>query len=354
MLGPAQHAVPREGGYVSLNYIRPLFDHLEQRGLPLAPVLEAIGLAPEQLLDVELYIDDLAAGRGFAMAEALTGDPALGLHLGQQMRPAHLGAFGHLLMSCTNAEELFRLHMRYAALIGDSFRPQYTFRPDEVEMQLVQRTDTVPPPRQVLEYCLAGSLSLMRWLAGPGLTPVLAELPYAEPVDWQEQREWFGCPVRFGAPRAMAVFGRDVLEMSFRNAYPGLRALLQAELDRRLPPSAAQADGWLHGVHHHLARLLPHGTPTLEALATQLGMQARSLQRAFSQRQTSFREALDEVRRQLAEQHVADSQLSLMEVSLLLGFAEQSVFQRAFRRWHGCTPGDYRRRRQAGRVATIN
>jgi len=87
---------------------------------------------------------------------------------------------------------------------------------------------------------------------------------------------------------------------------------------------------------------LSEGVPTVTDIASQLGMSGRTLQRRLSDKGASFQSLVDLARRELAEQLLKDTDYSLAEVAFLTGFAEQSGFTRAFKRWAGQTPRSYR------------
>jgi AraC-like DNA-binding protein len=99
-----------------------------------------------------------------------------------------------------------------------------------------------------------------------------------------------------------------------------------------------------HQARQVLCRLLPQGEPKREAVAQALHVSQRTLQRRLQDEGTSFQRLLDDTRRELAEQYLAQPNLTLLEAAYLLGFADPSNFFRAFRRWFGLTPGEYRAR----------
>ncbi|MCY1560941.1 HTH-type transcriptional regulator VirS [compost metagenome] len=99
-----------------------------------------------------------------------------------------------------------------------------------------------------------------------------------------------------------------------------------------------------HLARQVLCRLLPQGEPKREAVAQALHLSQRTLQRRLQEEATSFQHLLDDTRRELAEQYLAQPNLTLLEVAYLLGFADPSNFFRAFRRWFDITPGEYRAR----------
>lgn len=340
----AQRGIPHEGKYISLNYVRVLLDHMRERQIDVAPMMRAMGLSDTDLLDPDVYIDPALLPMAFEAAEALSGDGHIGLHAGQTMKSAHLGALGHLLLSCTCTQELFDLHTRYSALIGNTTRCEYLDYGHETVM-MVHHRHPVVAGRQFTEFNLAGWLTLARWLAGEHFIPTLVELNFAQPADNSGFAAFARCPVQYEAPQVRVHFDRHIFSARFAHAVAGLRSLLEAELDRRLPPVSDDVPPVLHDIHQRLGRMLPKGSPSLTALAQDMKLSARRLQRMLDAHQTSFRALTDAVRQRLALAYVADRKLSLVEVSVMVGYTEQSTFQRAFKRWTGYTPGEYRAQR---------
>ncbi|MGE8383563.1 MAG: helix-turn-helix transcriptional regulator, partial [Pseudomonas putida] len=99
-----------------------------------------------------------------------------------------------------------------------------------------------------------------------------------------------------------------------------------------------------HRVRQVLCRILPQGEPKRETLAQALHLSQRTLQRRLQEEGTSFQTLLDDTRRELAEQYLAQPGMTLLETAYLLGFADPSNFYRAFRRWFDATPSEYRAR----------
>ena len=89
---------------------------------------------------------------------------------------------------------------------------------------------------------------------------------------------------------------------------------------------------------------LPAGRVSEAAVARELNLSQRSLQRRLREQGTSFNELLDGIRHELSGQYVTDSSRSFTEIAFLLGFSEPSNFARAFKRWHGVAPGAFRAR----------
>jgi AraC-like DNA-binding protein len=104
-----------------------------------------------------------------------------------------------------------------------------------------------------------------------------------------------------------------------------------------------QADGLMVSVRRAIGETMRHGEPTLGQVAARLALGARTLQRRLKQENLAFKGLIDDTRRQFALRYLRDPANTLSEVSYLLGFSEVSAFNRAFRRWTGSTPSEYRR-----------
>jgi AraC-like DNA-binding protein len=127
-----------------------------------------------------------------------------------------------------------------------------------------------------------------------------------------------------------------------READPWLRALVEQRaraLLEQLGPGTAFAARVAVAVGYAIQR----GSVGLEVVARELAIGSRTLQRRLATEGRTFRAVVDDARRELAQQYLADRGQSVADVALLLGFSEQAAFHRAFVRWTGITPGQFRR-----------
>jgi AraC-like DNA-binding protein len=325
-------------------FCRMLTDHLAARGHDLAPVLAEMGVTAEALADVDGRIPRRAFLRAFEQAAALTGDPDLGLHVGESVRPAHFGVLGYLMMACESMRQAAECHRRWHALIADGERVEYR-REGDVSLQRAYFPEGEPEPPAVAVACAAAStVAFVRWLTGPEDGLLRVELPYPEPADRREHDRVFRCELVFDAPRIQYTRDAHLVRRPLSQADAALRRQME-ERAERLAAAREHVDALVRDVRGLVARLLSEGLPDLEHAAKLLELSPRVLTRRLAEQDTSYSKIVDETRHQLALGYIADASLSLLDIAYLLGFSEQSAFQRAFKRWTDLTPGEFRRRR---------
>ena len=332
--------------HVTMGYLHCLFDYLRDEGYALTPVLDALGLAESDIADRDRLLPSTALDLAFESAAALTGDPLLGFRAGTRMHSSYLGIVGFLTLCCENPRDLLHLHSRYGQLVGNGNRPEYEITDDALFMHLRFPEGRPPYPRHVTDFSLTAWLTIARWLGGPELSPHWLETPYAEDADYHPMRDFLRCDIRFNSPAIRVSLPRRFLDKALLHGDTSLRPALEAEVRRRmqlLQSRQQQMDPLLARIRQMVADRLMLGAPELRTVAEAAGESVRSLQRQLELRETNYKQLVDEVRREMAGQHLRDANLSLVDVALMLGFSDQSTFQRAFKRWFGVSPGEYRR-----------
>jgi len=196
--------------------------------------------------------------------------------------------------------------------------------------------------RQLSEETLAGWVSFGRWISGLDIAPTEVRFQHSAPADTSEHARIFRCPVQFDQPDNALVFPRRLLAAPLSQADAQVRGMLDAYADRLLA-ELNQGHGVLDRARLELARQLPEQGPDLEAIAAALALTPRTLQRRLREGGLSFSQLVDETRQQLALHYLRDPALELAEIAFLVGFSEAGSLARAFRRWTGTSPGEYRR-----------
>ena len=189
---------------------------------------------------------------------------------------------------------------------------------------------------------LATVTTLCRNIASPEFNPTAIEFQHDEPDDISEHQRLVRCPIKFGASLNKLSVASTNLSLPIAKADAGLCALLDRhaeELLAKFPPR----DSLVDRVRSIIASEFRGGDPSLEHVADQLGLTPRTLQRKLQELGASHNELLEQMRRQLAMQYLREREMAICEVAYLLGFSESSSFHRAFKRWTGLTPKEFRK-----------
>jgi AraC-like DNA-binding protein len=262
-------------------------------------------------------------------------DPLLGLHLGQAIRPAHLGALGYLLQACENLGAVLIRIQRYHRLLNDINPIEY--RIDGKRLELCWGIEHGKPGALFDEGGVTAFVELGRRLCEQMAPMQAVDFVNPPPSNPQPFHAYFGCTVRWGQPLTRLVMPLSVLKAPLSRADPVLLRLMEAQADKALSdlPDMGDLADLTRRVVINLAR---DGVPDLEHVATALKLSPRVFYRRLAKAGLSFRDLRESALRQIAESHLLDSRLSVAEVGQLLGYAEPSAFSRAFRRWTGYSP----------------
>jgi AraC-like DNA-binding protein len=237
-------------------------------------------------------------------------------------------------------------HRRWHELIADEERVEYRREGDRSIHTAYFPARMPDPPACAIACAAASTVVFVRWLTGPDDGLVRVELPYpspAEPASRAEHDRLFRCEVVYGAPHL--VYWRDIAVVN--RPLPQDDPMLRRQMEERAERLAAARDAdhaIIRDVRAVVARGLSEGLPDLDGTAKLLELSPRVLARRLADHGTSYSKIVDDARHQLSLGYIQDPSLSLLDIAYLLGFSEQSAFQRAFKRWTGLSPGEYRRK----------
>ncbi|MES1937582.1 AraC family transcriptional regulator [Salinisphaera hydrothermalis] len=329
-----------EQRHVAVSMIRSLMYFLERQGLDAAALARRVHLAPDTLADRDRQVASPQYAALMQVGIEATGDPLLGLRFGMAVEPDRWGMLGVLLTHCVDVSEAIRFQLRFQALVSTVGEAALIRGDDTLALRWTTPPATAPA---LTEEALAAYVAFGRWATGQATTtPTRVHFRHSPQAEHERYETFFRCPVAFEQPHDELQIAPAVLAMPLRNPDDDLKQWLAARAER------LRQDNHDHEprtrLAEWLARQLPFGVPTLDDAAAALALSPRSLQRELDQAGTHFKDCLADVRQQLADHYLRDPSLSIGDIGVLLGFSEQSAFQRAFKRWHGITPRAYRRR----------
>lgn len=311
-----------------------------QLGLTRETLLREARLDERQVQDPDSRIPLAAVARLWRSLTKHVPDPAIGLRLGADARVREFGLVGYTMAFSNTVGSALRRLGHYSRIVSDAL--VVTLETEGEATWL--RIDVQPALRAfrlAADARLAAVLSACREIAAAPIAPLMVQLPYRRPPDVKDYETFFAAPLEFGALATAFLLRNDDLARPVVVADPTLTGYLD-----RLAEQALAALGSERTVRDRVRRVLwselTEAVPSLDRVASTLGVSARTLQRQLREEGTSFVGALTELRKEMAPALLRDGRLAVSEVAFLLGYEDPSAFQRTFRRWFGRSPRAFR------------
>ena len=243
-------------------------------------------------------------------------------------------------MASGSLREVFERIVRYHQVVSDALTLELSRDGERYRFRLLQLPDSPAPAFEAIDAFAAIYVRTCRNRLGREYAPLAVYLRRPEPADPKPWHTVFRAPVFFGAEEDRLEFAAQDFDSHLDDANPELAEHNETVLKRTL--AQLQPLTWERKVRRVIEAQLPDGEPSAERVAQALHLSLRSLQRHLADEGCRFDALLNECRENLALLHLRDPQCSLAEISHLLGFADTSSFNRAFKRWTGMTPGQFR------------
>ncbi|MCO6055987.1 AraC family transcriptional regulator [Pseudomonas sp. MOB-449] len=328
------------------SWTRALRKQLDALGLDSAALCRQAQLDPALMDDPNARYPLSATTRLWQLAVEASGDPALGLKISTYVSPTTFHALGYALVASASLREVFERIVRYHQVVSDALELELSREGERYLFRLRVREDGFEPAAEAVDAFAAIYVRTCRNRIGRDYAPLAVHLRRAEPVDPQPWHAVFRAPLVFGAAEDVLEFAVEDFERPLDDANPELAEHNEAVLKRTL--EQLQQPTWSRKVRACLEAQLPNGEPSAERIAQSLHLSLRSLQRHLADEGCSYEQLLGDTRQALALAHMRDPRCSISEIAYLLGFADTSSFSRAFKRWTGQSPSQYRENLTAG------
>lgn len=312
------------------------------RGVTARSLYEAVNLSPAVLDDPDYRIPFAQLVSLYEKAAALTGDDAFGLHVGENVDPKAFDVLGYSVINSPTLGEALDRVVRYNFIWTNG--SCFAVETDRAMTRIVYTylDDSITERRHDAEMTFAAIAVLGRLVTNSDLSPSGVTFQHGRPRETAEHARIFRCPVEFNTSANEFFLNSSALSLPIVKADPGLCVVLDRHAEE-LVAKYPREDTLIDRVRTMIKAQLSGGDAALDRLANQLGMSGRTLQRKLREHGTSHQELLDQMRRDLAMRYLREPEMAICEVAYLLGFSESSAFHRAFKRWTGATPNEFRR-----------
>lgn len=308
-------------------------------------LIDRFGLSPNVERETEAMLPLSTLYAFYDEAERASGDLFIGLHVASSLRRGAYGLVEFLCRSAGSLREALDRIVRYVALLNDV--AQVRIDGSETEVRIEHRIAGRPlcVGRHGNEFFVASLVLQARALSGFPVVPSRAWLAHPRPADVSELAETLGLSpsaIEFGAGANGLTVSAAVLDLPVLSADDALHGLLQQQAEQSLAQRGSAPSRFVGQIAEIVRQELSEGAPTVERTARRLRMSPRTLQRRLADSGTGYQQVVDTVREELARVWIADPSLGVGEIAFRLGYADESAFLRAFKRWTGTTPAKMR------------
>ncbi|WP_449287012.1 AraC family transcriptional regulator ligand-binding domain-containing protein [Marinobacter sp. PE14] len=313
-------------------------------GVETRDLIRGLGLAvdgpidPAQMVSSSEYYDFFAA-----LVDRDPNGLSLPLKIGASMRSDEYGAFGLAWKSAPTLRGSFTRAERYGHVLGSAETYSLEETTQGFLFNLEKAGDGCPGMLLSNEASMSAVYTISKEASSSNFVPLAIHFKHAPRGDARVYETHFGCPVHFETGRDAVLVSKESIDTPNKLGDESIALFLDQHLEQQLNSLKGDID-LQQQVRRAVANVLSEGVPKLSRIASELNMGARTLQRRLSEQGYSFQNVVDMAQKDLAQRLLRETDYSLAEVAFLTGFAEQSGFTRAFKRWAGQTPRSYRLR----------
>lgn len=318
------------------SYLRQIAEQIGSMGGDVGDWLARSGLRAEQLDDGELAVSFPVFRQLVLDSVALTGEPAMGLLVGDRLREHTHGILGYAAMNSGTLRQAVELLERFFMLRTTMISIDVEQQGDDFRVRLHERIPLGDIARPVLEAALLAFKNVLDFIARGSYQCRGVAFRFAASADAALARELFRCEVRYGQDWTGMVLPSSAIDVPLRVGDPATFGHAVQICQRELDKLAAQVS-----LSARVQRLMLEqrtSFPSLQLTARLLCMTPRTLHRRLLEEGSSYKQILEQVRRMLALEYLRAGQLSVQEISYALGYTDVANFRRAFKRWESVPP----------------
>tara|TARA_B110000196_G_scaffold320285_1_gene341635 strand:- start:180 stop:1205 length:1026 start_codon:yes stop_codon:yes gene_type:complete len=329
---------------VSIHYLNIINNALERMGFQSPEIHALTGQYSEQ----EYYFNRVPLAtlkEAWQSAETITNDPIIGLHVGEKIHPHDYGLLGQIMMNCNNLEEALEKILSIEFIINNIFVSEVIIKDDLAINRIHSQQYEAESIRHIIEQDISALINIglfvMNKEYGEHNRPIEIHFRHKPAADVAEYERILKTKVLFEQENNQAIFPLAILEAPIYNPNPQIAKLLNIELQKLLHEVENQ-DTLTLRLWRYLQTQKSNFTTDIESIAQQFNITTRTLQRRLQQEGTSFQDEIKYFRTQQAKQLLNNKQLTICEIAFQMGFNDNSAFHKAFKRWTGLTPKEFR------------
>jgi AraC-like DNA-binding protein len=333
MTSPIQHSI-------LATFILPIAQALRLRGLEAMEIIESAGIDPSGVINSDRRISVDSMQKLMQTCIELSEDEAFGLFAAEQMQPQVLHGLGLAWLASDTVYDGLKRTVRFGQLMSTGVTIRLEEAGEFVHLIIDRNIAPESYAHASGDFAVGMILRMCRLALGEFIAPVKVELERPAPANPEPFEYFLCCPVAFGCETTQITFYLPDIQEPLATGDPGLARVNDAQTQGYLDSFLSQTTS--REVVDKIVEKLPDGPPNQQQIADSLNVSNRTLQRKLKNEGTSFMDLLQDTRMQLARSYLMQPTRSVVETSYLLGFSEPSTFSRAFKRWTGQAPAEFR------------
>lgn len=327
-------------------YLAKIYDLLNIWQIDTDAWLADNQLTLEQLRDFDSNINFKTFESIITSAIHMSGQESLGLNVGQRLGVTAHGMMGYAMINSGSLREAIELFKRFINTRTPLMSVDLIEEGNKLTIKFNELYSIGSIQYTFYEALLLTLNNILLQISFSEVQVLQVSFNYPAPSYKEKYQDFFQCPVNFNASSASLVISTEGLDDTLKMSDP--TSLQQAQM---LCEEELQKMGKLDTLSEKIKELMLMSIghfPSLQQTADRFHMSARTLHRHLKQEETSFKEIVEGVSHKLAKEYLSNSTLSVQEISYLLGYMDNSNFRRAFKRWQGMAPSEFREQFQPG------
>ncbi len=318
-----------------------IIDDLRRRRIAVDGLLKEVGLRKPDLVSPDFRLPHVLVLGLIERAASLVGDASYGLRLGASRDTRDRGLLGFLLLNSPTLMDGITNLQRYSRVVGEGENLEIERSGAHVVLRFREADPALRRLRHNSDFIAASRVRGCRDLTRQAISPIRAEFIGEEPSAKVEYADILGCPIRFGAEWDALVYSEETTRLPAKDADDKLLRVLEEACQKIIGPTPEMQDV-VHEVRRLIVERLPRGSANIDAIADELNMGSKTLERRLAERSQSFSALLDETRCKTAEHYLEETDMRIAQVAYMAGYTEPAALVRAFKRWTGTTPMKFR------------
>ena len=328
---------------MSLTHFAPatslLWKYLESADINPEPLYKKAGIGPELLLNPNARISISSVDALWEQAAKVIEDPCFAIDMAEFWHPSQMGALGYAWLASSSLRRAFKRAVRYIHVVTEDLNLDVKDTPSglKVSVDLEGSIFTLPQHHDLVLTIL---MHMCRFNFGDELVATEIKLAHPQPSCAKKITDYFRTDIQFDAEQSSLTIARADVDRVLPSGNKQI-ALMHDEVLMKYLVEIKKGD-IVQQVQSIILENLPDGQVTDSMVARELNLSGRSMQRRLKEHETTFRYLLDGVREMVAKQYIKNPMNRMSDIAFLLGFSEQSAFSRAFKKWTGKSPVEYR------------